>query len=210
VCIVSHSCLLSHGLLWPHAHVPGKTMSQTFHANSATRLHPSEWSTGVAAGGAAVFMLQHGITTTEEVYDKWMPELQAYLNSSTIGQPLEWTFPNPLPPLPIGFTCGFNTSDGAGTCVSVDTLPAGYVLHNSSTCDAACPALGSNVWLADATFWTLSDGVLNATQNTLLKKSTANSDVLPPEWLLPAPAGELCTLTSPHSWQGYFMCTPSA
>ena len=32
--------------------VAGKTMSQSFLANSATRLHPTEWSTGTAAGAA--------------------------------------------------------------------------------------------------------------------------------------------------------------
>lgn len=36
--------------------VAGKTMAQTFLANSATRLHPIEWSSGTAAGVAAAMM----------------------------------------------------------------------------------------------------------------------------------------------------------
>jgi hypothetical protein len=35
-------------------------MSQSFHANSNTRLHPSEWTSGVAAGGTAVLMVRKG------------------------------------------------------------------------------------------------------------------------------------------------------
>ncbi len=38
--------------------VCGKTMAQDFMANSATRLHPIEWSTGTAAGVAAAWMVQ--------------------------------------------------------------------------------------------------------------------------------------------------------
>jgi hypothetical protein len=34
----------------PNLLVAGKLLSQSFHANSNTRLHPSEWTTGVAAG----------------------------------------------------------------------------------------------------------------------------------------------------------------
>ncbi len=36
--------------------VAGKTMAQSFMANSATRLHPIEWSSGTAAGVAAAWM----------------------------------------------------------------------------------------------------------------------------------------------------------
>ncbi len=37
--------------------IPGKSMAQSFLANAATRLHPTEWSTGVAAGAAAFAMI---------------------------------------------------------------------------------------------------------------------------------------------------------
>jgi hypothetical protein len=41
--------------------VAGKTMAQSFHANAATRLHPIEWHSGIAAGVAAAHMFQYQI-----------------------------------------------------------------------------------------------------------------------------------------------------
>lgn len=43
--------------------VAGKTMAQTFVANSATRLHPIEWSSGTAAGVAAATMSRDDMTS---------------------------------------------------------------------------------------------------------------------------------------------------
>ncbi|TWT48294.1 FAD-dependent oxidoreductase [Botrimarina hoheduenensis] len=43
--------------------VAGKTMAQTFVANSATRLHPIEWSSGTAAGVIAADLAASGSTT---------------------------------------------------------------------------------------------------------------------------------------------------
>jgi hypothetical protein len=40
---------LTHGEA-PNLLVAGKTMATTFYANAASRLHPAEWSSGVAAG----------------------------------------------------------------------------------------------------------------------------------------------------------------
>ena len=42
----------------PNLMAAGKLMSESFHANSNTRLHPSEWTSGVAAGGTAALMLR--------------------------------------------------------------------------------------------------------------------------------------------------------
>jgi len=72
----------------PNLMVAGKTMSQSFHANSATRLHPEEWATGVAAGAAAHFMAYEKWGDTLKVYNQ-MAHLQNILK--TLGQPLEWT-----------------------------------------------------------------------------------------------------------------------
>ncbi len=47
--------------------VAGKTMAQSFLANSATRLHPIEWSTGTAAGVAAAEMARAGRTSRQEL-----------------------------------------------------------------------------------------------------------------------------------------------
>ena len=49
--------------------VAGKTMAQTFLANSATRLHPIEWSTGTAAGVVAADLAESGATTEEACAD---------------------------------------------------------------------------------------------------------------------------------------------
>jgi len=43
-------------------------MAQSFLANAATRLHPTEWSTGVAAGAAAVTMITNKINSTLEMF----------------------------------------------------------------------------------------------------------------------------------------------
>jgi len=68
----------------PNLLVAGKTMAQTFHANAATRLHPCEWHSGVAAGAAAVLMVQRNLTTAALAANVSM--LQALLNSSLIGE----------------------------------------------------------------------------------------------------------------------------
>jgi hypothetical protein len=49
--------------------VAGKTMAQTFVANSATRLHPIEWSSGTAAGVLAADMVRTGETAAEACAD---------------------------------------------------------------------------------------------------------------------------------------------
>ena len=66
--------------------VAGKTMSQSFLANSATRLHPIEWSTGTAAGAAAALMVEWE-WDTRQVLDH-ISGLQAALKELT---PIEWT-----------------------------------------------------------------------------------------------------------------------
>jgi hypothetical protein len=66
--------------------VAGKTMAQSFLANSATRLHPIEWSTGTAAGVAAAYMASSG-KNSREVYEK-IHELQPLIRQHT---PIEWT-----------------------------------------------------------------------------------------------------------------------
>jgi hypothetical protein len=53
----------------PNMLVAGKSMAQTFLANAATRLHPTEFTSGCAAGAAAALMSAHGWTSTE-MYNK--------------------------------------------------------------------------------------------------------------------------------------------
>ena len=68
--------------------VAGKTMAQSFAANSATRLHPIEWSTGAAAGVAAAYMARTGKTASEAYAS--LDELRPLIAEKT---PVDWTFP---------------------------------------------------------------------------------------------------------------------
>ncbi len=68
--------------------VVGKTMAQSFLANSATRLHPIEWSTGTAGGVAAAHMARTGRTSREALAA--IGELQDEIRQKT---PIDWTLP---------------------------------------------------------------------------------------------------------------------
>ena len=57
-------------------------------------------------------------------------------------------------------------------------------VHNDSTCDLSCPALAPNEWLANSPYWSRQGTTIVAIQDTLLKKSIANSQVLPDSELL--------------------------
>jgi len=66
----------------------GKTMAQSFLANSATRLHPIEWSTGTAAGVAAAHMAATGRSSRQAL--EAIEEVQALVRQKT---PIDWTLP---------------------------------------------------------------------------------------------------------------------
>jgi len=78
---------LTHGKL-ENLLVAGKTMSQSFLANSATRLHPIEWSTGTAAGVAAAHMAKAKLTS-RQAYEA-IADVQALVKRHT---PIDWTLP---------------------------------------------------------------------------------------------------------------------
>lgn len=189
----------------PNLLVAGKTMSQTFHANAATRLHPSEWSTGVAAGAAAVYMLEHGFKSTSSVLDA-IADFQGFLNSSTVGQPLEWTHSS-FPPLQLGFVC----SPAFARCIGVDgPHQHNHSLHNNSQCDHTCSPLAVDEWLANADYWEVSGDKIVAKQPTVLKKSLAVSGVLPSWELMQVPSGFSCQLGDlKHASESYYLgiCT---
>jgi hypothetical protein len=73
----------------PNLLVAGKNMAQSFYANAVTRLHPSEWSSGAAAGAGAALMA-HSAWTSMDVYSN-ISALRALVNSSAVGLPIEWT-----------------------------------------------------------------------------------------------------------------------
>ena len=66
--------------------VAGKTMAQSFHANAATRLHPIEWHSGIAAGVAAAHMNQFQISS--ELALKNIKDIQIRVAKH---QPINWT-----------------------------------------------------------------------------------------------------------------------
>jgi len=78
---------LTHGQL-DNLLVAGKTMAQSFLANSATRLHPIEWSTGTAAGVAAAHMAKARLTSRQAFES--IAEIQPLVREQT---PIDWTLP---------------------------------------------------------------------------------------------------------------------
>lgn len=70
--------------------VAGKTMAQSFVANSATRLQPIEWSAGIGAGAAAAHMAQTGKTSTLTAHREEMAGIQNRIRKHA---PIEWTTP---------------------------------------------------------------------------------------------------------------------
>lgn len=68
--------------------VAGKTIAQTFLANAATRLHPIEWSTGVAAGVVAADLAASGQSTAEACQD--YDRLRERVSGHT---PVDWALP---------------------------------------------------------------------------------------------------------------------
>ena len=68
--------------------VAGKTMAQSFLANSATRLHPIEWSSGTAAGVVAAYMSEHERNSREVL--KEISDVQPLINRQT---PIDWMVP---------------------------------------------------------------------------------------------------------------------
>ena len=68
--------------------VAGKTMAQTFVANSATRLQPIEWSSGTAAGVVAADLAESGATTAQacEDYERLRKKVARHT-------PVDWTLP---------------------------------------------------------------------------------------------------------------------
>jgi hypothetical protein len=75
--------------------VAGKTMAQGFLANSATRLHPVEWSTGSASGVIAAFMARTGLDARQVAGH--IEEAQRLVRVRT---PIDWTIDGTAYPRP--------------------------------------------------------------------------------------------------------------
>ena len=200
----------------PNLLVAGKLMAQSFHANSNTRLHPSEWTSGVAAGGTAALMVQSKWLTTATALQN-IDKVRAFLNSSSVGTPLNWTGIPAAPPGGVGVACALQR------CVGVDAVAANKSHHvhlNSSkvpfTCEKACSPLASFEWLADAGQWGINSSykgpikpgvrIYLQTQASWLKKSTAMSGSLPSDQKLHVKHGEPCIVVNATEFDGYRLC----
>eukprot|EP00730_Choanoeca_flexa_P013337 TRINITY_DN5212_c0_g1_i2.p1 TRINITY_DN5212_c0_g1~~TRINITY_DN5212_c0_g1_i2.p1 ORF type:complete len:656 (+),score=135.69 TRINITY_DN5212_c0_g1_i2:31-1998(+) len=183
--------------------VAGKTMAQTFHANGATRLHPSEWTSGVAAGGTAVLMLRNNWTTKDALDN--IASVKQYLNSSAIGQPLEWRIVDPNH-AQIGYQC----ATSIGRCVGVDKNVTHTAVYPNNTCHDECRGLADNEWLALDQFWSLvpgTDYIQPIEPSTLLKKSIANSQVLPASEVKSVDEQTKAKLVTSTKFEGYYLCS---
>ena len=194
----------------PNLLAAGKCMAESFRANSNTRLHPSEWTTGVAAGGAAALMARRGWRGTDEALTR-ITELRAFLNSSAVGQPLNWTA---VPPLDeqVGAACVL------GRCVGVDAADAATLTRAGvhvfpptfpPQCAAACAPLADYEWLALDNQWTANTSVgsrIYSLETTFLKKSTAISSALPVSQKLKVLQGTPCILANTTKVGHYWLC----
>ena len=195
--------------------VAGKLLSQSFHANSNTRLHPSEWTSGVAAGGTAVLMLRKNWSDTAAALVN-VKEVRAFLNSSAVGQVLEWTDLPPPPPPPAGTTCALSR------CIGIDSAAVKYATGKiykddpAQVCAKECAPLADYEWLANvqAGKWAtnnsepLKPGVrVYAGASTWLKKSTEESGGLRTAGeKLHAPLGDPCIVVNATLFDGYLLC----
>lgn len=192
--------------------VAGKTMATTFSANSATRLHPDEWSSGVAAGAAATLLVRQSKTnanggfsmTRELIAGKGLLKLKALLKSSSIQQPLDWGVKPKT--TKSWFGCGI-----ANRCYGLVSAAAPFhVFTNDSTCDNKCPPLRPDQWLANADYWTkYKNDTLIASNPTALKKSEEQSLDLPPAEVKKVDRGFGCELdtTTTAPMHGYYLCS---
>lgn len=75
--------------------VAGKTMAQSFLANSATRLQPIEWSSGTAAGAAAAHMARWALSSRSAL--GVIGDIQSVAKART---PIDWTINGQTYPRP--------------------------------------------------------------------------------------------------------------
>jgi len=126
--------------------VGGKTMAQSFMANSASRVHPVEFSSGIAAGAAAAFMVRQSLSSTRECLSR-ISELQAAIKKYA---PIDWTieemvFPLPgetLPPIPSSPLCPANSwwDSGFGFCLNQTHVFGPFPAAMSAKCEALFPS----------------------------------------------------------------------
>ena len=140
--------------------------------------------------------------------------VRGFINSSAVGQPLNWTGIAPLD-LQVGSACVL------GRCIGVDAasaamlrLKGGQIFPSTfpPTCGAACTPLAGYEWLALDTQWTGRTGNSSAgariysTTKATLKKSTAVSSALPTSMKLTVPTESPCIVENATRFSGYWLC----
>jgi hypothetical protein len=164
-------------------------------------------SVGVAAALAAKQLRDAGAVNVNTID---LAELHTLLIAD--GQKLSVSQAPPPKPSP--------TFDGSvcelGRCFQVDAAAAGQSSHHydNATCGlphAGCDPLGADEWLAEMAFWsapnTTVGAVMHAVSDTVLKKSTVHSTLLPPSSLLAANKGFACRLLDPAEFGKYRLCS---
>ena len=194
----------------PNLLVAGKCMAESFRANANTRLHPSEWTTGVAAGGAAVLMLRKRWASTSDALAN-IATVRSFLNSSSVGQPLNWSNVAPLD-VQEGSACVL------GRCIGVDGASVAELKRSGvpvfptafpPTCGTSCPPLADYEWLALDSQWTTNTSVgsrIYSTTKAALKKSTAVSYALPASMKLTVNSNTPCILSNMTKFDHYWLC----
>ena len=144
--------------------VAGKTMAQSFRANEATRLHPIEISSGMAAGAAAATMSSGGFASTNDLVAAYA-KVQGAAKKYT---PIDWTidgvtYPRPgeqLEPIASGHLfCppGAQADLNLGYCVDADNAYGPF----TRAMESACNAEGGGPACAATMAFTISGHVVN-------------------------------------------------
>jgi hypothetical protein len=194
----------------PNLLAAGKCMAESFRANANTRLHPSEWTSGVAAGGAAALMVRKQWRSTEDALAN-IQEVRAFLNSSAVGTPLNWTN---VPPLitQVGSACVLGRCIGVSATSAASLNKTGVHVFPSTfppQCDATCKPLADFEWLALDNQWTTNTSVgsrIYSTERVSLKKSTANSNALPLSMKLSLSSNTPCIIENMTKFESYWLC----
>lgn len=172
-------------------------------------------SVGVAAAMAAATAAQHGTVANVNAID--IDTLHARL--LTDGQTLT-AGGNPHPPGPSPTPLSVCE---LGRCFGVDAAAAMQAskVFNDSTCGAnttttagsgqpACQPLLPGEWLANDQFWNTKNvavgSLIYAISDTVLKKSTVHSSLLPPSMIKAVTKGAGCRLLNTTAFATYTLC----
>jgi hypothetical protein len=174
----------------PNVLAAGKTIAMTYAANTAAREHADEWSSGVAAGAAAVVMAGRNWTSATMLAN--VAVLQATLSSPAVQQPLAWSpppsppsppSPSPPSPSPGRFVCGGGRcfeADGGSSAGRTGTFPNASCVGPASG-RSMCPPPSPDQWLLLKAHWRVGAAGTSAVAvaDTWLKKSERDGGSLP-------------------------------